>query len=153
MDVCAAIARHNLQPFLRGRIAALAAHGWPAVLALLLDATDTVRPADVVAQLGAAAQPERTLDYLHGLFEADAAAAAPFAEQQLRLYAAHRRDDLLPFLRQSDHYPLRAALSICEEFAFLDTEPEEFFDQIALAASLVAETPMAAVSLLDSDRQ
>ena len=34
-------------------IAALAAHGWPAVLALLLDATDTVRPADVVAQLGA----------------------------------------------------------------------------------------------------
>ena len=122
MDVCAAIARHNLQPFLRGRIAALAAHGWPAVLALLLDATDTVRPADVVAQLGAAAQPERTLDYLHGLFEADAAAAAPFAEQQLRLYAAHRRDDLLPFLRQSDHYPLRAALSICEEFAFLDGE-------------------------------
>ena len=46
-----------------------------------------------------------------------------------------------------------ARLESLAEYAILDTAPEEFFDQIALAASLVAGTPMAAITLLDAERQ
>lgn len=44
-------------------------------------------------------------------------------------------------------------LETLRKYHILDTEPEVAFDDLALLASHICETPMAAVSLIDKDRQ
>jgi signal transduction histidine kinase/CheY-like chemotaxis protein/HPt (histidine-containing phosphotransfer) domain-containing protein len=44
-------------------------------------------------------------------------------------------------------------LTALKEFQILDTLPEQDFDDITLLASQICETPIAAVSLIDEDRQ
>ena len=44
-------------------------------------------------------------------------------------------------------------LKALQKYQILDTEPELAFDDLALLASHICETPMAAISLIDADRQ
>jgi anti-sigma regulatory factor (Ser/Thr protein kinase) len=46
-----------------------------------------------------------------------------------------------------------ARLEILRKYQILDTEPEIAFDDLALLASHICETPMAAISLVDEHRQ
>jgi anti-sigma regulatory factor (Ser/Thr protein kinase) len=46
-----------------------------------------------------------------------------------------------------------ARLQALRKYQILDTEPEIAFDDLALLASHICETPMAAISLVDEDRQ
>ena len=46
-----------------------------------------------------------------------------------------------------------ARLQTLRKYHILDTEPEIAFDDLALLASHICETPMAAISLVDEDRQ
>jgi anti-sigma regulatory factor (Ser/Thr protein kinase) len=46
-----------------------------------------------------------------------------------------------------------ARLEILKKYQILDTEPEIAFDDLALLASHICETPMAAISLIDENRQ
>lgn len=47
----------------------------------------------------------------------------------------------------------QARLEALRQYQILDTEPEIAFDDLALLASHICETPMAAISLVDEDRQ
>jgi len=47
----------------------------------------------------------------------------------------------------------RARLDALLAYAVLDSAPEDAFDDIARLAALICGTPMAAVSLVDADRQ
>jgi len=67
----------------------------------------------VVSQLSSRGELLHT--YLHALFLKDAHAGADFHEQQVSLYAMYDPKLLLPFLRQSMHYPLEKAYAICEQ--------------------------------------
>ena len=40
-----------------------------------------------------------------------------------------------------------------DKYAILDTDPEQFFDDLTLLASHVCKTPIALISLVDEDRQ
>lgn len=61
----------------------------------------------------------------------------------------HEREDTLP--------PVPALESARQEllvrYGILDTAPEAVFDDIARLAALICDTPMAAISLVDGDRQ
>jgi anti-sigma regulatory factor (Ser/Thr protein kinase) len=46
-----------------------------------------------------------------------------------------------------------ARLETLRKYQILDTEPEMAFDDLVLLASHICETPMAAISLIDKDRQ
>ena len=46
-----------------------------------------------------------------------------------------------------------ARLQVLRKYHILDSEPEIAFDDLALLASHICETPMAAISLVDEDRQ
>ncbi len=52
----------------------------------------------------------------------------------------------------SEQYELDRILSL-RSYAILDSAPEAAFDGLAHAASLIADTPIALVSLIDTDRQ
>ena len=46
-----------------------------------------------------------------------------------------------------------ARLEALRQFEILDTDPEETFDDLARLAAYICETPIAVISLVDSDRQ
>ncbi|HEX8708024.1 MAG TPA: GAF domain-containing protein [Pyrinomonadaceae bacterium] len=46
-----------------------------------------------------------------------------------------------------------ARLRVLHEFEVLDTDPEESFDDLARLAAYICGTPIAIISLIDSDRQ
>jgi anti-sigma regulatory factor (Ser/Thr protein kinase) len=46
-----------------------------------------------------------------------------------------------------------ARLAALHRYRILDTEPERGFDDLTLLASYICETPMAAITLIDADRQ
>ena len=47
----------------------------------------------------------------------------------------------------------RARLAALERYAIVDTTPEEAFDELARLASMICETPIALISLVDASRQ
>jgi hypothetical protein len=66
----------------------------------------------------ATAWRRRAHDYLHRVFLADPSAAADFADLQLDLIAEFSpRTQLMPFLQQSQSYPLEKALEVCRRVA------------------------------------
>lgn len=46
-----------------------------------------------------------------------------------------------------------ARVAALQKYAILDTEPEQAFEDLTLLASYVCKTPIAAISLVDEDRQ
>lgn len=55
--------------------------------------------------------------------------------------------------RIDEHNGEAARLEALRKYHILDTDPEIAFDDLALLASHICETPMAAISLIDEDRQ
>ena len=51
------------------------------------------------------------------------------------------------------HDEERNRLAALHSYRILDTEPERAFDDLALLASRICDTPIAAISLVDADRQ
>ena len=47
----------------------------------------------------------------------------------------------------------QARVIALDKYAILDTDPEQFFDDLTLLASYVCNTPIALISLVDEDRQ
>ncbi|HUI75600.1 MAG TPA: GAF domain-containing protein [Candidatus Acidoferrum sp.] len=47
----------------------------------------------------------------------------------------------------------KARLDALEKYAILDSEPEQYFDDLVLLASHISKTPIALISLIDEDRQ
>ncbi len=81
---------------------------------LFVQHTDRVPIREVVAQLLPTNRKVLHM-YLHRLFGIDMHIASEFHELQVELYAEYDRKDLLPFLRQSNHYPLEPALKVCRD--------------------------------------
>jgi GAF domain-containing protein len=46
-----------------------------------------------------------------------------------------------------------ARIAALQKYAILDTDPEQAFDDLVLLASFVCQTPIAAISLIDENRQ
>ena len=46
-----------------------------------------------------------------------------------------------------------ARIAALQKYAILDTEPERAFDDLVLLASIICNTPIALISLVDEDRQ
>jgi len=46
-----------------------------------------------------------------------------------------------------------AARAALHNYAILDTEPEQAFDDLVLLACFISKTPIALISLVDKDRQ
>lgn len=46
-----------------------------------------------------------------------------------------------------------ARVAALQKYAILDTEPEQAFDDLVLLASFICDTPIAAISLIDENRQ
>ena len=46
-----------------------------------------------------------------------------------------------------------ARVAALQKYAILDTEPEQAFDDLVLLASIICNTPIALISLVDEDRQ
>jgi GAF domain-containing protein len=46
-----------------------------------------------------------------------------------------------------------ARVAALQKYAILDTEPEQAFEDLTLLASYICKTPIAAISLVDEDRQ
>jgi GAF domain-containing protein len=47
----------------------------------------------------------------------------------------------------------RDRVAALEQYAILDSEPEQAFDDLTLLASFICKTPIALISLIDEDRQ
>jgi hypothetical protein len=56
-------------------------------------------------------------------------------------------------MKPSLHPEEQARLAALREYKILDTAPEEAFDDLTLLASQISETPIALITLIDSDRQ
>lgn len=86
----------------------------------LVDHASELPPSEVVPQMSeksASVDAQRTLlQYLHKLYQTGLAAAAEFADLQVRLYAEFDREHLMPFLVGSHHYHLDTALKTCKHF-------------------------------------
>jgi vacuolar protein sorting-associated protein 41 len=54
-------------------------------------------------------------EYLHALFLRDPHVGRDFHQLMIDLYADFDREQLLPFLRQSNYYPLEKALEVCQQ--------------------------------------
>jgi hypothetical protein len=60
-------------------------------------------------------KPQLLHEYLHHLFVKDPHIGKDFHELQVTLYADYDYKQLLPFLRQSNYYPLEKAYKACED--------------------------------------
>ena len=56
-------------------------------------------------------------------------------------------------MKPSLHPEEQARLAALREYRILDTAPEKAFDDLTLIASQICETPVALITLIDSDRQ
>eukprot|EP00301_Raphidiophrys_heterophryoidea_P026852 c9357_g1_i1.p1 GENE.c9357_g1_i1~~c9357_g1_i1.p1 ORF type:complete len:1120 (-),score=336.69 c9357_g1_i1:335-3694(-) len=107
------IEKHNLFENIKNKVVQLLKFDEKRTIQLLVSNTDRVGIKVVVDQLNDT--PFQLHLYLHALFKKDHRIATEYHERQLSLYAEYMQDQLLPFLRSSDSYPLETARRICEE--------------------------------------
>lgn len=107
------IEKHDLYSAIQQCVRDLMKFDSKRAVELLAENTDRLPIAHVVKQLSG--NPEFLHWYLHGLFKKDPHIAHEFHEYQIELYAKYDYTKLLPFLRQSNYYPLEKALAICEQ--------------------------------------
>ncbi|KXJ25131.1 Vacuolar protein sorting-associated protein 41-like [Exaiptasia diaphana] len=104
---------HNLFKSIKDKIVMLIEFHPSKAIKMFLDNTDKVPVDDVVRQLSK--RPELQHMYLDTLLQKDPEAGQDYHELQVALYAEYERDRLLPFLRNSNYYPLQKALAECEQ--------------------------------------
>lgn len=80
---------------------------------LLVENIDAIPKNDVVERLKKS--PEYLLAYLHRLAQKDPDSCLEYHDMMLKLYARHKKDSLLGFLKMSTNYKLEEALKICQE--------------------------------------
>jgi len=107
------IRQHSLFDAVQDKVLLLLEFDEQQAVQLLVSNTDRIPITQVVAQLQA--RPKLLHAYLHALFLKDAHLGSDFHELQVSLYAEYEPQLLLPFLRQSVHYPLEKAYQICEQ--------------------------------------
>lgn len=126
------IVRHRLFDAVRDKVLLLMEYDSQRASELMVTHMDHVPVEHVVEQLVAAGatMPLETAahadsdqlpvrrwlhEYLHALFLRDPHVGRDYHQLMIELYADFEKDDLLPFLRQSNYYPLEKALSVCEQ--------------------------------------
>lgn len=109
------IAKHNLFDSIqdKSKILMLMNFNQAEAVKLLVGNVHRIAIATVVAHLKD--HPALLHAYLHAVFVKDVHLGADFHELQVTLYAEFDRKALLPFLRQSNYYPLEKAYKICEQ--------------------------------------
>eukprot|EP01113_Clastostelium_recurvatum_P018176 TRINITY_DN2143_c0_g1_i1.p1 TRINITY_DN2143_c0_g1~~TRINITY_DN2143_c0_g1_i1.p1 ORF type:complete len:931 (-),score=291.81 TRINITY_DN2143_c0_g1_i1:56-2848(-) len=107
------IRQYQLFDAIQDKVVALMEFNEEEATKLLVSHTDRISIPQVVSQLQS--HPRLLHAYLHGLFLKDAHIGSEFHELQISLYADYEPKLLLPFLRQSIHYPLEKAMAICEK--------------------------------------
>jgi len=112
-DTFGLIAQQNLFDAIQDKVANLMELDTQRALQLLIENTDRIPISRVVSQLSDKRQWLH--EYLHALFKKDVHMANEFHEKQVELYAQYDYKLLLPFLKQSNYYPLEKALTICEQ--------------------------------------
>ncbi|KAK3752405.1 hypothetical protein QZH41_008609, partial [Actinostola sp. cb2023] len=104
-DVFNLIHEHNLFKSIKDKIVMLIELAPVKAVKMFLDNLDKVSVDDVVRQLNK--RPELLHTYLDALLQKDPEAGMDYHELQVGLYAEFDRDRLLPFLRNSNYYPLQ----------------------------------------------
>eukprot|EP00126_Sphaerothecum_destruens_P004711 Sdes_comp18346_c0_seq1m8092 len=117
------IVKHDLYDSIGDKIALLFEFDLPQATNLLIHHIDRV-PVNLVVEQTKVHHRSFLHYYLDQLFSFDSSAAADFHELQVELYAEFDPGKLLPFLRQSNFYPLEKALILCEQ---RDLVPEMVF--------------------------
>ncbi|KAL5971013.1 hypothetical protein TSMEX_001320 [Taenia solium] len=64
-------------------------------------------------------QPMLLFKYLDALNLRNSRVALPHAHRLVKLYASYSREQLLPFLRSTHHYPLNEALALCQSLNYV----------------------------------
>eukprot|EP01114_Cavostelium_apophysatum_P004970 TRINITY_DN1546_c0_g1_i1.p1 TRINITY_DN1546_c0_g1~~TRINITY_DN1546_c0_g1_i1.p1 ORF type:complete len:976 (-),score=258.51 TRINITY_DN1546_c0_g1_i1:28-2796(-) len=104
---------HNLFDSVRDKVIQLMHYDKDKAVQLLVNHIEQIPIESCVEQLQV--EPRLLHEYLHQLFLKDPHIGKSFHELQVSLYADYDYKLLLPFLRQSNYYPLSKALQACEE--------------------------------------
>ncbi|XP_031573890.1 vacuolar protein sorting-associated protein 41 homolog [Actinia tenebrosa] len=112
-DVFDLIKEHNLFKSIEDKIIMLMDFAPSIATKMFIDNLDKVPVDEVVSQLKK--RPQLLHKYLDSLLQKDPEAGMDYHELQVGLYAEFDRDRLLPFLRNSNYYPLQKALAECEQ--------------------------------------
>eukprot|EP01119_Soliformovum_irregulare_P019120 TRINITY_DN5998_c0_g1_i1.p1 TRINITY_DN5998_c0_g1~~TRINITY_DN5998_c0_g1_i1.p1 ORF type:complete len:882 (+),score=254.78 TRINITY_DN5998_c0_g1_i1:60-2705(+) len=107
------IKEHDLFDSVRDKVALLMKYDAGKATSLLINHLDRIPIEQVVDQLKS--EPKLLHLYLHTLFIKDPQAGRDFHELQVTLYADYDYKLLLPFLRQSNYYPLEKAYKACAD--------------------------------------
>ncbi|KAL5109176.1 hypothetical protein TcWFU_007203 [Taenia crassiceps] len=84
---------------------------------LMIDCMQELPVDFVVEELDS--QPMLLFKYLDALNLRNPQAALPHTHRLVKLYASYSREQLLPFLRSTHHYPLNEALALCQSLNYV----------------------------------
>ncbi|VDO03843.1 unnamed protein product [Rodentolepis nana] len=89
----------------------------PRATSLMIDCIHELPVEFVVQELES--QPQILFKYLDALHMRNPRPALPYIHRLVKLYASYGREQLLPFLRSTHHYPLNEALELCKSLNYI----------------------------------
>lgn len=109
------IRNNNLVSILRDKVDRLMQIDADETSQLLVENIEFIPMKDVVNRLESYKSRHYLVSYLHRLFVKDPDSCTEYHDLMVKLYASHKRESLLNFLKLSTDYRLDEALRICEE--------------------------------------